>query len=166
MSDIPTYALSVRQPWAWAIAVGAKDIENRTTFAVSKGDMKPKRIAIHASLGMTRDEYEDAAETINMICRQLGRRECPRPDELVRGAIIGAATVTAIVKKHKSPWFFGPRGLVLTEQELWTPIPASGALGYFQWRRSEAPLVAPLPWMVAWPDKAIRTRTGNVGKRP
>ncbi len=50
---LPTKALSVRQPWAWAIIYGGKDIENRTAVSVRKGTMEPKEICIHASKGMT-----------------------------------------------------------------------------------------------------------------
>lgn len=52
-TEFPVSALSVRQPWAWAIIYAGKDIENRGHVAIWKGDMKPKRIAIHASKGMT-----------------------------------------------------------------------------------------------------------------
>lgn len=147
MTDLPTIALSVRQPWAWAIAAGFKDIENRNRFAISKGDMQPRRIAIHAAQGMTRAEYEDAFETMLRI-----GVTCPRPDELIRGAIVGAVTVTAIVDSHPSPWFSGPRGLVLTHACPVDPIPAAGKLGYFEWHPSGSP-TQPLAWMRAWPSR-------------
>jgi len=155
MTILPDIALSVRQPWAWAIVAGHKDIENRSTFAVSKAAFDARPVAIHAAKGMTRDEYEEAAD----FMATLGVR-CPRPDALVRGAIIGAANIVAIVKNHSSPWFFGPRGLVLMDQRPVSPIPAAGALGYFQWRQSGA-LAEPLPWMTAWPGKHRRA-----GKEP
>ena len=143
----PNKALSIRQPWAWAIIHAGKDVENRSTFAVTKGDMRPMRIAVHASKGMTRDEYEDAREFM-----EKRGVECPRPDALVRGAIIGSVIVTAVVKESNSPWFFGPRGLVLSGATPVEPIPVLGALGYFQWAaRGEAE--SPLPWMRAWPGK-------------
>ena len=145
MKHLPPVALSIRQPWAWAIARGHKDVENRSTFAVSKGTMDPRPIAIHAAQGMTREEYEDAAD----FMRGLGV-ECPRPDQLVRGAIIGAVTVTAVVSRHPSPWFFGPRGLLLRDPIEVQPIPARGALGYFAWSPGGA-VLEPLPWMTAWP---------------
>ncbi len=145
MRVIPTIALSVRQPWAWAIVAGYKDIENRSTFAVSKAGFDARPVAIHAAKGMTIDEYDGACA----FMARLGV-ECPHPRDLVRGGIIGAATVTGVVKAHASPWFFGPRGLVLMDQRQVTPIPALGALGYFQWRQSGA-LAEPLPWMRAWP---------------
>jgi len=148
--DLPDLALSVRQPWAWAICAGVKDIENRSTFAVSKAGFDPRPVAIHAAKGMTRDEYEDAFD----FMARLGVN-CPLPKDLVRGAIIGAATITEIVKDHASPWFFGPRGLVLANQCAVQPIPAVGALGYFHWSR-HGDLDAPKPWMTAWPESPLR----------
>lgn len=146
--NIPRFALSVRQPWAWAIVSGGKDVENRTTFAVTKGATDPRPIAIHAAKGMTREEYEDAASfmaSIGVIC--------PPPAQLVRRAIIGTATVTAVVKSSKSPWFFGPRGLTLTDQTaLLEPIPSAGMLGYFPWLPG-GECADPLNWMQAWPTR-------------
>lgn len=81
MTILPAQALSVRQPWAWAIVSGHKDIENRSAVAVSKGDMKPREICIHASKGMTQYEYDDAAS----FMRELGV-DCPPPANLIRGA--------------------------------------------------------------------------------
>jgi len=156
--NLPTVALSIRQPWAWAIVAGFKDVENRSTFAVTKGSMQPRLIAVHAAKGMTRDEYEDAAD----FMAHLGV-ECPRPDDLVRGAVIGGVTVKAVVKSFPSRWFFGPRGLVLADAYQVDPIPATGALGYFEWRIG-GELSAPLPWMRAWPDKRLRQMV--VGTEP
>lgn len=136
---LPEIALSVRQPWAWAIIHGGKDIENRGRGAWSSR-MVGRRIAIHASRGMTRDEY-DSSRFIRGISGK-----CPAAADLVRGGIIGAVTLTAIVCEHDSPWFFGPRGLVLTDAEPVDPIPATGQLGYFRWQRSGA-LAEPLLWM-------------------
>lgn len=150
MSSLPPIAISIRQPWAWAIVAGHKDVENRSTFAVSNGGFAPRPVAIHAAKGMTQAEYEDAHDFMH----RLGVY-CPRPDQLVRGAIIGAATVTAVVREHESPWFCGPRGLVMTAARQVEPIPAAGALGYFAWSAGGA-LAEPLPWMTAWPDAAAR----------
>lgn len=143
MSTLPAIALSVRQPWAWAIIHGGKDIENRSPAAVMHG-MKPGRIAVHASKGMTRDEYQDAAEFMALF-----GVICPPPADLVRGAVIGAVTVTEIVKSHPSPWWMGPRGLVLANATACEPIPASGALGYFRWQPSGGVVDEPARWMLA-----------------
>ena len=68
--DLPELALSVRQPWAWAIIRAGKGVENRTPFAIGKGQLARavgKRIAIHAAKGMTRGEYESAADFMRQI---------------------------------------------------------------------------------------------------
>lgn len=154
---IPIFALSVRQPWAWAIVHAGKDVENRSRFAVTKGNLDRKgRVAIHASVGMTRDEYESASD----FMASLGIT-CPRPDQLVRGGLIGAVTISDLVRKSDSPWFFGPCGLVLSDPEVLDPVPCKGALGLFPWTRPAAyddRLAEALPWMVSWPDKVIAKR--------
>jgi hypothetical protein len=145
---LPEIALSIHQPWAWAIVAGHKDVENRSTrFAVAKGGMAPCSIAIHASRGMTRREYESAAAfmaTLGVVC--------PRPDVLVRGAVVGVATVVDIVNQHSSPWFFGPRGLVLEDASATEPVLVQGVLGFFRWHPLAGVLCRPLPWMLAWPN--------------
>lgn len=153
MIDLPPMALSVRQPWLWAIIHAGKDVENRTKYAITLGGMaKARRIALHASIGMTRAEYEEAREFMGTL-----GVACPRPDALVRGAIIGAATVTSIVKASESPWFFGPWALELAEVEGCDPVPCRGALGLFDWRRNQVKeSQAPLPWMIGWPGKPSR----------
>lgn len=145
MGDLPSVALSVRQPWAWAIIHAGKDIENRTWQAVNHGLQKRGRIAVHAAKGMTRDEYDDA----HGFMRQMIGVECPSPANLLRGGIIGSVEVIDVVKESKSPWFFGPRGLVLREPRACEFIPAVGALGYFQWTQADASIVPqPTPWML------------------
>lgn len=54
-------ALSVRQPWAWAIIYAGKDIENRSRCTRHRGP-----VAIHATR-CTRDDHERDAETIAKI---------------------------------------------------------------------------------------------------
>ena len=44
-------ALSIRQPWAWLIVHGRKDIENRSWRTKFRG-----RFLVHAAQGMTRRE--------------------------------------------------------------------------------------------------------------
>ena len=146
MTHLPSIALSVRQPWAWAIIHAGKDIENRTWQAVNRGLKKRGRIAIHASKGMTREEYVDASE---FMLRHL-RIECPAAINLLRGGIIGSVEVIDIVTESDSAWFFGPRGLVLRNAQPCHFIPAVGALGYFEWKRAEASLVPPpARWMLS-----------------
>jgi hypothetical protein len=153
-SNLPALALSVRQPWAWAIIHGGKDIENRSWQAVNRGLAQRGRIAIHASKGMTRDEYEDAREFMLDRCNVT----CPPAAELIRGGIIGSVEVVDVVLESESPWVIGrpARGLVLRDpQAVGTVIPALGALGYFRWQRDDRPgvLEAPAKWMLPKPVK-------------
>lgn len=123
-------ALSVRQPWAWAIIYAGKNIENRSWQAVNHGLRQRGRIAIHASKGMTRYEYEEANNT---ICKITGRVHIPAARDLLRGGIIGSVEVIDVVSESDSPWFFGPRGLVLRNPIACDLVPCVGALGYFKW---------------------------------
>lgn len=142
--SLPEIALSVRQPWAWAIVAGHKDIENRGRFAITKGEIKPREICIHAAKGMTRSEYEKT----RVFIEEMGI-EVPMPNELIRGAIIGTCTVERVVRKHHSPWFFGDSGLVLRDAKAIEPIPCHGALGYFKWTEY-GKAEASKPWMEHW----------------
>ena len=144
MTDVPPLALSVRQPWAWAIVAGHKVIENRSAASVRAGHMDCRRIAIHAATGLKGDEFDWAVWRLD----QHGV-VCPRPDDLVRGAIIGAGDVVDFVTQSDSEWFGGQVGLVLENPEVCDPIPAVGALGYFAWTEGgQTP--KPRPWMRDW----------------
>lgn len=152
-------ALSVRQPWAWAIMNAGKDIENRSWQAVNHGLKRRGRIAIHAAVGMTRRDYDDAADFINRV---YGR--CPRPEILIRGAIIGFVDVVDVVSESDSPWFFGPRGLVLENpQPVYPSGLVKGALGYFDWEDTGKPLPEAKPWMISWPGEVQRSSAIQAG---
>lgn len=140
---LPTIALSVRQPWAHAIVYLSKNIENRDWYARHPARRyRPNGpVCIHAAQGMTKAEYEDAAEFIEKISGM----PCPKPHELTRGAIIGTVEIVDGVTHSYSPWFMGSYGLVLANAKpLTVPIRAKGELGFFDWQRSEEP----------WPDLA------------
>ena len=141
---LPELALSVRQPWAWAIVHGGKAIENRSLGAIRAGGMDCRTICIHAASGMHRNEYRWGAWRLAKHGVQ-----CPRPDALIRSAIIGVVDVVEIVTESDSEWFGGEAGLVLENPRAVEPIPASGALGYFRWSQGGA--IAPAqPWMRTW----------------
>lgn len=155
MIDLPKLALSVRQPWAWAIIYAGKDIENRSWQAVNHGLRQRGRIAIHASKGMTRDEYDDARGTI-----EANGHSCPPAHKLDRGGIIGSVDVVDVVDASSSPWFFGPRGLVLRDPLPCRFVPAVGQLGYFEWSPADASIVPP---PATWMREAHRA---DVGRTP
>jgi hypothetical protein len=114
-------ALSIRQPWAWLIVNGHKDIENREWRTNFRG-----RIYVHASKGMTQDEY-----AIGYVIAEENSVKLPAFKDLQRGGIVGAVTITGCVSKSDSPWFFGPYGFELSEPESLPFVPAKGSLGFF-----------------------------------
>ena len=136
--ELPVKAISIRQPWAWAIIHGGKDIENRDWQTAYRGP-----VAIHAAKGMGVSEYAEAARFITStigrvdnewLMRWLG--VCAAPDRLDRGGIIGVANIVDCVDKSESPWFFGKHGFVLTEPRPVGFLAVKGALGFFDWRRN------------------------------
>lgn len=157
--DLPPEALSVRQPWAWAIIHAGKDIENRTWQAVNRGLKRRGRLAIHASKGLGKEEYEDARDFINGILAPTSNLLCPDAIDLLRGGIIGSVDVVGVVTESDSEWFCGPRGLVLRNPLPCEFIPSVGALGYFRWEQAD-PSVVPPPakWMLPQVQKIDAAR--------
>lgn len=129
-------AISVRQPWAWLLIHGGKDIENRDWryLPTYRGP-----IAIHAAKGMTKGEYNGCEEFLMALGISNATLPLPLPefDELARGAIIGTMEMRGAVRNSQSPWFQGPIGLVLESPKPCDPIPVSGALGLWDWNPPE-----------------------------
>lgn len=119
-------ALSIRQPWAWLIVNGFKDIENRSWHTKYRGP-----VLIHASKGLTRKEYDEACA---MIVDRLISVDIPDLDDLQRGGIVGYATITGTCESSPSPWFFGPIGFQLANANALPLHPLSGRLGFFDTR--------------------------------
>lgn len=141
---LPGIALSVRQPWAWAIVQGGKDVENRAWRTSHPALLFRGRVAIHASSVMTQREYKEASDIIRILA---GR--CPAPALLERGCVVGSVEIVDAVHSHDSRWFSGPVGLIMRSPWPCPPIPARGALGFFSWHRDNG-RVGPLPpvrWM-------------------
>lgn len=127
-------ALSVKQPWVWAMyrlpADVAKRVENRTWCP--KWGIKPgQRFAIHASKGMD-------TLTAKMACQRLSGVLIP--NNLPLQAIVGTAVYLGWVSDFtaSSPelgrfredrWYMGDYGWVIDDlKELPTPIMCPGAL--------------------------------------
>jgi hypothetical protein len=118
--------MSIHQPWATAIVLGLKDVENRTWSTRYRGPL-----LIHASRRYDREGEErmrsmhpDAWEA---ICSAY-------PDGPPRGAIVGRATLVNVVEDSNSPW--AERGqmhwLLADAQRFDDPIPFKGRLGLFE----------------------------------
>ena len=120
-------ALSIRQPWAWAILHAGKDIENRGWSTNFRG-----RFYLHAAKGMALAEYEDfVAFTCNRS--RFDALEVARPsrEDLLFGGIIGEAELVDCVREHASPWFTGEYGFVLRIAQPLPFRPLKGSLGFF-----------------------------------
>ncbi|MCO7727331.1 ASCH domain-containing protein [Brucella intermedia] len=143
--ELPQLALSVRQPWVHCIFHLGKPVENRTWNTRIRGT-----VCIHASKGMTQDEYEDCRSFSYQIgqkddaTRELLRQHpVPALRSIPRGFIIGTVDIVDVVRRSNDPWFFGPFGFVLENPRLLEkPIPCIGALGFFDWRQKRSTGVA------------------------
>ena len=111
-------AISIRQPWVWAIVHAGKRIENRPRRWNHRGE-----ILLHAST--TWDSGHEG--WIEQTCGK-------RPDVLKirRGGVVGIARIVDCVEQHKSPWFFGPFGIVLDSVRALPFAALRGALGLFE----------------------------------
>jgi hypothetical protein len=130
MTDLPP-ALSVRQPWAFAIVHLRKDIENRDQRVGYRGPL-----LIHASAGMTVIEYECAQAF--MHSRGLLGGLLPVRGRLERGGIIGIVDLVDCVETHPSRWFVGDFGLVLTNPRPLPLIECKGTVFPKVWEVPEA----------------------------
>jgi|PlaIllAssembly_1097288.scaffolds.fasta_scaffold363432_2 hypothetical protein len=105
-------AISLKQPYAWAVIFGGKDIENRTWNTKYRGEL-----AIHASSSALKDYWWP--------------RGTPKPlsGDLRSSVIIGVVDLVDVVEKSRSKWFGGPYGFVLKNPKpLREPISYKGAL--------------------------------------
>lgn len=132
MNNLPKMALSIRQPWAWAIINAGKDVENRSWSTRFRGP-----VCIHAAKGIGNlHEFYGAR---NFMTDDLGISPPPQPEEIARGGIIGTAEIVDCVEESASPWFFGRYGFVLRNVQPVDFIPVKGALGFFPWRENLRP---------------------------
>lgn len=116
-------ALSLTQPWAWIVASGHKDIENRNWRTHYRG-----WVYIHASLRLNEADYN----YVDLFCRKAAPTlVLPKRAELQRGGIIGAVKIVDCVTSSKSPWWMGPFGFVLRFARPIDFTPCKGSLGFF-----------------------------------
>ncbi len=120
----PRFALSVQQPWAYAILHMGKDVENRTWRP--RRDVAGTRIWIHASKKRQPLDPEDLLD-IRFLPEDIVH---PPVSRLAVGAIVGSVIVDHFVESFDSEWFNGPIGWVLRDPEpLDAPITCRGNLG-------------------------------------
>ena len=123
-----TKALSIRQPWASVMAIGAKRIENRNWSTRFRG-----RVLIHASKWWNGREVMEDRDFVVDVMRDMPIH-APEMDHIktMRGGIIGAFTVIGCVDQSDDPFFFGPYGFVVEDAIAFPEVvPCQGRLGFF-----------------------------------
>lgn len=117
-------ALSVRQPWAWLIVNGYKDIENRDWATNLRG-----RISVHTGVHrVTKAEYK----RFTTQCRIRAIKRYPEIDCFQTGGIVGSVEIVDSVTKSNSYWFEGKYGFVLKNARTSRFRPMLGKLGFFE----------------------------------
>lgn len=132
--------LSIKQPWAYLIVSGAKDLENRTWQTKHRGPL-----AIHASGNFAWDFFEFAAEDarldpfVEKVKEHfgiVGKKITKNSQEI--GAIVGTVTLADVIDTEfdesvdDNPWWSGDDyAFILSDPKAITPIPAKGKL--FLW---------------------------------
>jgi hypothetical protein len=133
-------ALSIRQPWAWLIVNGFKDIENRDWPTKFRG-----RVLVHAGKALTVADYEAAMLFVELFHGPQLVHQVPDMAELTRGALVGSVDVVDCVQYSPSLWFTGSGeadgayGFVLANAKVMQPIPWKGQLGFFNVPREVLP---------------------------
>ncbi len=105
-AGLPTRALTLWQPWAWLVANGHKDIENRPqgfSFKSFRGEFW-----IHAGLQVD----QASAAKARTLAADLGITIPTLTGDDHFGCIIGRATITAIIPP-------GPSGHIWHFKEQW-----------------------------------------------
>jgi hypothetical protein len=120
-------ALSIKQPWAQLVIMGAKDVENRNRSTNFRG-----RFAVHVSL--KRVDYEDV--DIDAIPR--GLREPVKwawEYNASAGRVIGTVELVDCIRDSNSIWAIDNYWhWVLRDPRLYSRSkPAKGKLGLWEW---------------------------------
>lgn len=144
--------LTLTQPWATLVAIGAKNIETRSWYTAYRGPL-----AIHAAKGFPK-EARRLCQYVDPFFTFLKNAGYTKPEDLPLGAIVATCELVGCDKfgpwidfpdKQPVRWAKGKYFFVLTDQErafgdfsigrfglflgsikrLETPIPARGALG-------------------------------------
>jgi hypothetical protein len=143
-------AITLTQPYATLVALGAKRIETRGWSTRYRGPL-----AIHAGkglAGMTKRQFVDLLrmEPFWSVLRPLIAAELHyfRPDALPRGAIVAVADLVDILPVEQVPPTEPERSfgdytpgryawLLADARPLDPPIPATGRQGLWEWTESE-----------------------------
>jgi hypothetical protein len=126
-----TLALSVRQPFAWAIFHAGMDVDNRDWPTRQRG-----RVLIHATATLRQEDYSTfqraCGDPEDWLCQVItSGGGLPDKKDPPRGGIVGEVEIADCVTEHPSLWFTGPYGFVLRNARMLPFEPVSGSLRFF-----------------------------------
>lgn len=110
--------LAIKQPWAWLIVNGFKDIENRTWRTKYRGEF-----LVHASKQINPEMY---------YCFRGEGYNLPIRTKIELGGIVGKVVLTDVVTESTSEWFEGPIGFVLKDAQTLPFKPCKGQLNFYE----------------------------------
>ncbi|WP_336346556.1 ASCH domain-containing protein [Pseudomonas monsensis] len=119
-------ALSIRQPWAWLILHGGKDIENRSWHTKFRG-----RFLVHASASCTRKQWSEAVSFALKAGLINHPAEVPPINELLLGGIVGTVELVDSTDTSDSRWYMGEKAFLLRDPKPMTFTPLKGRLNFF-----------------------------------
>lgn len=128
MTDETCVALSIRQPWCWAILCAGKNVENRSWFTAHRG-----RLILHAP----RTFDEEGRQWLVAHGYEVPTRAAFVAAGLV-GAVVGEAVLTGCRPVDRAEfdnniWAHGPWCWVLEKPVAYPrPIKMNGFQGLFQ----------------------------------
>lgn len=138
--------LTLKQPWATLMAVGAKHNETRSWYTPYRGELY-----IHSSKRIDRDDAE-WAEDHPMFRKALAGHELTLSCVLCRVKLIDCVPALSIVDKlspeeEQFGWYGPNRYAWITEfiERLPEPVPVRGSLGIWFWDGLPQDLGAPKP---------------------
>ena len=109
-------AISIQEPWPWAIFNLKKDIENRDWPTRVRG-----RVLVHAGKKIDLGSFAWIENTFGVEI----------PMHLPVGGIVGSVEIVDCVTQSNSQWFFGKFGFVLRNPIALPFMPCRGQLGFF-----------------------------------
>jgi hypothetical protein len=102
-------AISIQQPWAWAILHAGKDVENRSWSTTYRG-----LVAVHATRMQEDWQLPKGVPT-------------PADQEMVLRAVVGVVEIADVLTRSSSKWFIGPFGFLLRNpRPLAKPVSCPG----------------------------------------
>lgn len=127
--ELPSIAISLKQPWATLIVCADKDVENRSWKTRFRGN-----VLIHAS--KKRDEKEmrsfmDLKKHHNFE-PSWKHGEPLEWQDMPCGGIVGMVEIVDCVTESESPWFVGEYGFVLRNARPLPFFPCRGSLSFWK----------------------------------